>query len=211
MKRDRNNAGRFNGVQQVLLRHWLEAVPHDRLAHLIKDASRGLARALQVRLAEHAVSFGNWTILRILWERDGRTQRELSIEAGVMEPTTFAALKALEKRGYITRKRRPGDRKQVFIYLTPEGARLRQKLEPLAQEANEIAIRGVPENDVAVTRQTLLAMIRNLAADEAEALAADRRVPSTRELSDMMKRSRKPVARTASRRRAKPPMVSPRA
>ena len=51
-------------------------------------------RALQRRLAEHGVSFGHWTFLRILWERDGLTQRELSDEAGVMEPTTFAALKA---------------------------------------------------------------------------------------------------------------------
>ena len=39
-------------------------------------------RALQARLAAHGVSFGHWTFLRILWERDGLTQRELSAEAG---------------------------------------------------------------------------------------------------------------------------------
>ena len=52
---------------------------------------------MQARLAEHAVPFGHWTFLRILWERDGLTQRELSDQAGVMEPSTFAALKAMEK------------------------------------------------------------------------------------------------------------------
>jgi MarR family transcriptional regulator, organic hydroperoxide resistance regulator len=191
MPKSRNVPGRFSGVQQVLLRHWLEAVPHDRLAHLVKDAARGLSRGLQVRLADHSVSFGNWTILRILWERDGLTQRELSIEAGIMEPTTFAALKALEKLGYIRRKRKAGDRKQVFIYLTSQGAELQAKLEPLAKEVNEIAIRGVSPQHVAITRQTLLGVIRNLAADEAESLAFDRRVPSTRELSGMAKRRRK--------------------
>ena len=39
-----------------ILRHWREAVPDDRLAHLVKDATRALVRALQMRLAAHAVS-----------------------------------------------------------------------------------------------------------------------------------------------------------
>ena len=60
---------------QVILRHWREAVPNDRLAHLVKDATRALVRALQMRLGEHGVSFGHWTFLRILWESDGLTQR----------------------------------------------------------------------------------------------------------------------------------------
>ena len=45
------------------------------------------------------MSFGHWTFLRILWEHDGLTQRALSEEAGVMEPTTFTALKAMERLG----------------------------------------------------------------------------------------------------------------
>lgn len=67
-----------------MLCHWHDAIPNDRLAHLAKDATR----ALQMRLAEHAVSFGHWTFLRILWETDGLTQRELSVQVGVMKPTT---------------------------------------------------------------------------------------------------------------------------
>ena len=84
---------------QEILRHWREAVPEDRLAHLVKDATRALVRALQMRLVEHGVSFGHWTFLRILWEHDGLTQRNLSELAGVMEPTTFSALKAMEQMG----------------------------------------------------------------------------------------------------------------
>ena len=108
---------------QTILRHWREAVPDDRLAHLVKDATRALVRALQMRLAGHAVSFGHWTFLRILWEADGLTQRELSEQAGVMEPTTFSALKAMERLGYVVRRRRGGDRKKVYVFLTREGPR----------------------------------------------------------------------------------------
>jgi hypothetical protein len=61
-----------------MLRHWHDAVPNDRLAHLVKDATRSFVRALQMRLAEHEVSFGHWTFLRILWETDGLTQRDVA-------------------------------------------------------------------------------------------------------------------------------------
>src|ERR1043166_2776968 len=125
-------SGRAVSVRtETILRHWREAVPDDRLAHLVKDATRALVRALQMRLAGHKVSFGHWTFLRILWEGDGLTQRELSEEAGVMEPTTFSALKAMERLGYI---RRDNGRNKVCVFLTPRGRALKRALVPLAEE-----------------------------------------------------------------------------
>ena len=164
---------------ETILRHWREAVPDDRLAHLVKDATRALVRALQMRLAEHKVSFGHWTFLRILWEGDGLTQRELSDEAGVMEPTTFSALKAMERLGYIRRKR-GDDRKKVYVFLTPKGRALKRMLVPHAEEVNSVAARGVRRADIAATRSVLLAIIENLAREEA---AQDKRMPSTRALA----------------------------
>lgn len=152
----------------IMLRHWREAVPNDRLAHLVKDAGRGLQRALQVRLARFNVAFGHWVFLRILWVRDGITQRELSEEAGLMEPTTFSALTAMEKLGYIERRKLPHSRKNVYVFLTPAGRALEKELVPLAEEVNRIAISGVDGEDVAATRRTLLVMIENIARDEAE-------------------------------------------
>lgn len=172
-------------VTREILRHWQEAVPNDRLAHLVKHAARGLARALQMRLAEHEVSYGHWTFLRILWENEGLTQRELSVQAGVMEPTTFSALRAMEKRGYIVRRQSPHSRKEIDVYLTAKGRALKAKLVPLAEEVNEVALRAVASADIAATRRVLLALIENLAGDEAASLA-NRRMPSTRELSRLI-------------------------
>jgi DNA-binding MarR family transcriptional regulator len=174
------------GQTATILRHWREAVPNDRLAHLVKDATRGLVRALTMRLAEHQVAFGHWAFLRILWETDGLTQRELSLQAGVMEPTTFAALNAMEKLGYVTRKQMPASRKNVYVFLTPTGRALKAKLVPLAEEVNQIAIRRVTAGDVATTRRILLAMIENLAADEMASQQRARRVPSTRHMARLV-------------------------
>ena len=153
--------------QNTLLRHWREAVPEDRLAHLIRDVARAQMRALQLRLQAHGVSFGHWTFLRILWIKDGLTQRELSELAGVMEPTTFTAVKAMEQMGFIERRQLPGNRKNVHVFLTDAGRALEATLVPLAEEVNRISVAGLGDKRIADVRKSLLAMIENLAADEA--------------------------------------------
>jgi MarR family transcriptional regulator, organic hydroperoxide resistance regulator len=175
----------IHGETDAILRHWREAVPNDRLAHLIKDATRALLRALQMRLTEHSVSLGQWTFLRILWDADGITQRELSERAGVMEPTTFTALRAMEKLGYVTRRKLAGNKKSVYVFLTPRGRLLKARLVPLAEEVNRIAIQGVNAKDIAMMRRNLLTMIENLAQDEAK-VGKKMRIPSTRELSRLV-------------------------
>jgi DNA-binding MarR family transcriptional regulator len=166
------------------------AAHEERFAHLVKLAARGLARALQMRLTEHSVSYGHWTFLRILWDEEGLTQRELSTRAGVMEPTTFAALKAMAQRGYVTRRRNPQSRKEMQVFLTPQGRALQAKLVLLAEEVNDVALRGVGTADIAATRHTLLALINNLAIDEKAAPSPLRRMPSTREVSRLARRTR---------------------
>jgi MarR family transcriptional regulator, organic hydroperoxide resistance regulator len=127
-------------------------------------------RALQARLASHGVTFGHWTFLRILWERDGLTQRALSAEAGVSEPTTVAALRAMEKAGYVTRSQAERNRKNVYVHLSSKGRALKTKLVPLAVEVNEIGLAGVSAADRAATQRTLLAIIDNLRAETARSL-----------------------------------------
>jgi DNA-binding MarR family transcriptional regulator len=154
-------------VSQAIIKHWHEAVPNDRLAHLVKDTTRAFVRSLQVRLAEHDVSLGHWSFLRILWEHDGATQRELSIQAGVMEPTTLIAIRAMEAQGYVTREHLEGNRKNVHVFLTPLGRQLKKKLVPLAEQVNTVAVEGLSPVQVAAMRKTLLHVLGNLVNDKA--------------------------------------------
>lgn len=170
-----------DSAMQRILRHWREAVPNDRMAHLVKDATRSLDRALQTRLAAHAVSFGHWVFLRILWEGDGLTQRDLSREAGVMEPTTFAAVKVMESRGYIVRRPFVDNRRKIHIFLTARGRALKRALVPLAEEINRIALAGASVADVTATRRTLLALLENLAREEARSVSESGHAVSPRE------------------------------
>lgn len=184
-----------HGDAQLLLTHWQEAVPNDRLAHLVKDVARAFVRALQTRLSRHSVSFGHWAFLRILWETDGLTQRELSDQAGVMEPTTFAAIRAMEQLGYIVRKRRGGNKRNIHIHLTRKGRLLKEKLVPMAEEVNNIGVRGVDPDEIAITRHTLLSILRNLARDEDKLSTGGRRIPPARRAPRQLALVKRRVAR----------------
>ena len=163
-----------------------DEIEEERLAHLVKDAARAYIRALQLRLAEHSVSYGHWTILRILWRHDGLSQRELSELAGVTEPTTFAAVKALEALGYVERTHLPGNKKKVHVFLSKTGRALRRKLEPLATEVNTLSVEGVSEEDVLTTRRVLITIAQRLVADEMALAERGRRVPSTQEVGRLL-------------------------
>lgn len=171
-----------DATTQSILEHWYRLAPNDRLAHLVRDASRGLTRALQLRLSEHDISFGHWAFLRILWARDGLSQRELSVQAGVMESTTHTALNRMEALGLITRRHHPGNKRRLHVHLTPAGRSLQARLEPLAEEVNVIAVDGLSDTQIEAVRHLLLTVITNLAADEAAAAERGQKIQSTRDL-----------------------------
>ncbi|WP_226464786.1 MarR family winged helix-turn-helix transcriptional regulator [Hydrogenophaga taeniospiralis] len=146
---------------------WRGVLTDERLAHLIKSAFRCTSSSLSRRLRQHDVLYGHWTLLRILWRGDGLTQRQLSEQAGVTEPSTINALKAMEAQGYVFRLKVPGNKKNIRVFLTPKGVALRSAIVICAEEVNDIAMQGVPSEDLATTRRTLLAIIDNLTRDAA--------------------------------------------
>lgn len=133
------------------------------VGYLLRDTYRAFTKVLQMRIATEGVTIGQWYFLRVLWDEDGLTQRELSQRVGMMEPTTVTALNGMEKRGYVRRVRNAEDKRKVNIYLTDRGRSLRNILLPHAIDVNIRAVAGVSAEDVETVRRTLHAMKRNLA------------------------------------------------
>lgn len=154
---------------KMLLEYWQDVAPADRMAHLVRDTARAYMRALQTRLQKHDVSFSYWQMLRVLWLRDGLTQRELSERAGVMEPTTQVVLRDMEKQGYVRRLHMSGNRKNKYVYLTDRGRALQQRLTPLAEDTNRVSQQGISEKDIKITREVLMRLLSNLAQDDGAA------------------------------------------
>lgn len=146
---------------------WREALSDERIAHLVKLAFRETSRALQDRLAAHGVQYGHWTLLRVLWQTDGLTQRQLAEQASVSEPSAFAALRQMEALGLVKRHKVRGNQKQVRVILTAKGAALRGAIVGAAEEVNRVALAGLAKEDLAAARRVLVAIVENLEREAA--------------------------------------------
>jgi DNA-binding MarR family transcriptional regulator len=132
----------------------------------VRDANRAFQRLLEKRIAPHGVTRGQWYFLRVLWEEDGLSQRELSARVGMMEPTTVIALRGMESAGLIRRTRSPQDKRVTRVRLTPKAKRLRARLLRLSQGVNEQGAQGIKAAELDRFRRLIRRMTENL--DEVE-------------------------------------------
>ncbi len=141
------------------------ADPAESIGYLTRVAFRRFARALEQRTMKHGISSGQWRFLRVLWQEDGISQRELSHRVDMREPTTVVALKALEKKDLVVRERDKADRRKIRVYLTDEAWGLHDRLVPFVNEVNVIAAQGISAEEVATAKRVLVAMTENLAPE----------------------------------------------
>ncbi len=139
--------------------------PEDSIGFLLRDTHRAFSRLLATRIAADGVTIGMWFFLRVLWEEDGLSQRELSRRIGMMEPTTVSAIDTMVRRGFVTRRIDRADRRRRLVHLTAKGRALKEKLLPLAYEANLVAARTLDASEIDTLRTLLSRIKRNLAEE----------------------------------------------
>lgn len=149
------------------------ADPTNSIGYLTRIAFRAFSRTLEVRTAPHGVSSGQWRFLRVLWQEDGITQRELSRRVGMREPTTVIALKSLERSGFVTRTKSLEDRRKAHVFLTPQAKALQAILLPAVAEVNTVALAGLTPEEINILRKALTQVGRNLAIEADEDTSTD--------------------------------------
>jgi MarR family transcriptional regulator, organic hydroperoxide resistance regulator len=125
----------------VVARQKLQSPVNDSMGYLVRRTYRNMTRGLEVRL---------------LWEGDGKTQKELTEELGLRQPTTVSAMDTLEKRLLVRRAPNPNDRRSTLIYLTEGGRSIKAKLLPYADEANSLALKDLSRSEIGTLRKLLL-------------------------------------------------------
>lgn len=139
--------------------------PMHSLGYLSRINFRAFSRALEKLTSKHGVTSGQWRFLRVLWEEDGISQRELSNRVGTKEASTVRAIKGLIASGFVTRKPCADDKRKLRIKLTPKGRQLQAKLIPMVVTVNERALRGLSAKDIDTARRVLARTYENLQKD----------------------------------------------
>lgn len=135
------------------------------VGYQIRTTHRLVQRALQMRIEHHGVTLGMWYFLRVLWDEDGLTQRELSRRVGTMEPTTMSAVQTMEQSGFVHRIRNPDDRRKINVYLTTKGRELETLLLPAGIDVVQTATGDFTQREIDMLLSLLSAIQKNLRED----------------------------------------------
>jgi DNA-binding MarR family transcriptional regulator len=104
-----------------------------------------------------------WAVLIRLWERDGRTQSDLSDATFRDRPTISRILDGMETRGLVERRTDKTDGRARLIHLTRRGRDLQKKLVPVVEGMVGRMVSGIDPRALATTRATLRKMFENIA------------------------------------------------
>ncbi|MBP2324282.1 DNA-binding MarR family transcriptional regulator [Kibdelosporangium banguiense] len=90
-------------------------------------ASRAVTDVYRPLLTELDLTYPQYLVLLVLWERDARPVKEIGAALQLDYGTVSPLLKRLETRGLVTRRRQADDERSVVVSLTPEGTALRER------------------------------------------------------------------------------------
>jgi DNA-binding MarR family transcriptional regulator len=96
----------------------------NQLCFPVYAASRLITRIYQPYLDEIGITYPQYLVLLVLWERDERTVNEISRRLFLNTNTTTPLLKRLEAQDLVTRHRSGDDERKVIIALTAKGKKM---------------------------------------------------------------------------------------
>ncbi len=108
------------------------------------------------------ITMEQWSILAILWKKDGCTQQELGNRTFREKAGVTKLLDKLEQQNIIVRIPDRTDRRIRFIYLTAKGKSLKETANKIVEETYKQAIEGIREDDMAVCKKVLNRIYENL-------------------------------------------------
>lgn len=130
----------------------------DHLGYWLRLLSNQVSDAFAARVEKHGVSVAQWVVLRVLYDADVLSLKDIVARVGVDQGSLSRMVERLMKRGLVTREENPDDRRAVAIALTREGRSLVPKLAREADENDRAFFRSLP----ARRREEFLATIREL-------------------------------------------------
>jgi DNA-binding MarR family transcriptional regulator len=86
--------------------------------------SRLITRAYQPYLEKLGITYPQYLVLLVLWEKDGLAVQDVSDKLILNTNTVTPLLKRMEAMGLIKREKAKDDERKVLIYLTQEGKAL---------------------------------------------------------------------------------------
>ena len=126
---------------------------NNQLCFSVYSTAHAFTRLYTELLGRLDVTYTQYLVLLVLWEREGLTVREigerLTLDSGTLTPL----LRRLEQAGYVRRERSSVDQRRVHVYLTEQGRAARPDIEQVRRRV--FAATGRTEAELRALQQEL--------------------------------------------------------
>ena len=100
----------------------------NQLCFRLYTASRLLTQAYHPMLSEHGLTYPQYLVLLVLWEKDAQPVNDIAKRLYLETNTVTPLLQRMEKEGILTRAKGMQDARQMIVSLTRKGKDLQKKL-----------------------------------------------------------------------------------
>lgn len=100
----------------------------NQLCFRLYTASRLISQAYHPLLSEHGLTYPQYLVLLVLWEKDAQPVNDIAKRLFLETNTVTPLLQRMEKEGVLTRKKGEKDARQMIVSLTAKGKELQKKL-----------------------------------------------------------------------------------
>lgn len=100
----------------------------NQLCFRLYTASRMITQAYHPLLGEHGLTYPQYLVLLVLWEKDAQPVNVIAKRLLLETNTVTPLLQRMEKEGILTRTKGKQDARQMIVTLTKKGKDLQEKL-----------------------------------------------------------------------------------
>ena len=133
------------------------------IGFIVNRTAKAFVKALDSELREKVgITFGQWKVIVMLVDQDGLTQKEIADKLGLEGPTLIPIIDKMEEEGLVVRKVDSRDRRNNRIYRTDRADASWDKMIQCASDVKEISLKGIPDENIKILRDTLENIWQNL-------------------------------------------------
>ena len=119
----------------------------ESLHYLLMKAHANLNRWILNEAAELGLSPGQPKVLECLMERGESNQKTIADYCEIEQATVGSILTRMERDGLIVRSQREGNRRSLYVSLTPKGRAMGERMAAVFCRADVLAAAGLSEEE----------------------------------------------------------------
>ena len=109
----------------------------NQLCFRLYTASRLITQAYHPLLSEHGLTYPQYLVLLVLWEKDAQPVNHIAKRLLLETNTVTPLLQRMEKEGIVVRSKGIKDARQMIVNLTAKGRGLKKKLAEVPDTVGE--------------------------------------------------------------------------